>query len=337
MAREYYNNNLKGLLNGSGINNIPSLIIHSSNDSVVLANKCGQGPIEASSHVTDSDCIRLCANSSAKVLTVYDGDIIVSNNSQLSPGTYCSIGDRPECNSQTTIPMLTINSVVCRSRFPQLFGGTLGNDIVACSSSEFTNVNNVLWDYLHNEAVNPATILIDDADEKLTSGEYRFRCKFNGRDDKGNLYVESPLNRFIPWRNWCAENIYNAHDSVQTVFTSNDFQCECGDFDITRVKHMIDNNPKSQCAAYAYERSAITDIDQDIIKLKIPYKCFNMNSLITDIMKMPPCPPDKFSTLSSPLAQLDISYSHNRLAPHPLYEPDIASMSTINVDNLPFV
>jgi hypothetical protein len=324
MARLYNNDRMKTLLNGSGINNIPSLNIQTSNTSVNIANQCGHGAVQVGSQVDDSYCIRLCANSSATAFTVYEGEIVVSNSNQLIPGNYCMIGPRPECNNKTTIPMLTVNSVVCRSRFPSLFGGVLGNDIVACSSNEFSDANNILWDYLYDEQVDPSTILITDQDEQLTDGAFRFRCKFNGRDNRGNLYTESPFNRFIPWKNWCADNIYNAHDSVKTTFTQDDFKCDCGDYSVTRVKNMIEGNEKSQCAAYTYDR-----IDGDIVELSIPYKCFNMNSPITDIPKMMPCPPDKFSTVSSPLDQFKLKYTTDLtpLGIHPLYDPSESAFS----------
>ena len=52
----------RALLNGSGINNIPTLNLVTTNPEVVKANNCGKGPVFIGATGKDSDCIRTCAN-----------------------------------------------------------------------------------------------------------------------------------------------------------------------------------------------------------------------------------------------------------------------------------
>lgn len=61
---------------------------------------------------------------------------VYSENKKLTNGIYCSLGPRPNSNPRTTTTMMTINSVVCRSKYPNLFGGTNVNHIAACKNSD---------------------------------------------------------------------------------------------------------------------------------------------------------------------------------------------------------
>ncbi|CAI6372849.1 unnamed protein product [Macrosiphum euphorbiae] len=88
--------------------------------------------------------------------------------------------------------MMTVNSVICRAKFPKLFGGPTGNLVVACNDTRINNPLNVLWDYRYDKVVDPFTVTLNDSDELLADGNFRFRCNFGGRDNMHNKYIEHP-------------------------------------------------------------------------------------------------------------------------------------------------
>lgn len=108
------------LINGSGVNNIPSLNIISSNAAVNVAHKCSKKPLLYGINGKDSDCQRMCANYTAYALKVGKTDDMIYDNNKLEPGAYCLIGKSPERDTRTTSVIMTINSVMCRSKFPEL-------------------------------------------------------------------------------------------------------------------------------------------------------------------------------------------------------------------------
>lgn len=324
LADELKDSKLQDLINGSGINNIPNLNIITNNNSVKTANQCGQGPVYIGNNGTDQDCVRICENSSAHALNVNDDPSSIeyfTEGSKLKAGVYCSIGPRPECNTKTTQVIMTVNSVVCRSKYPDLVGGPLGNTIVACNNSKIYDPHNILWDNRENEPFSPYTTIFDDVDEMIDENTYRFTCKFDGSDENKNKYIESPLNRFHPYRNYCAQFIYAAHPDVKTKFVddNNSYVCDCGDFDVTRVKNLYNDFPQSPCSNIQQEDRVIVRNKKQVT---IPYKCFTLFSPITDVGTSFPCPNDQFTRDGSRLGSVNVVYTIDQhdLIEHPEYE-----------------
>lgn len=321
---------LESLLNGSGINNIPNLNIISTNAAVSTANACGKGPVHIGSSGTDQDCIRTCANSSASVINVAEGETYIYESAILQSGANCIIGPRPECNMKTSFAMMTINSIICRSKFPDIVGGPLGTNVVACNNKQINDPQNYLWDYKYNKKFDPLTTDMLDPNEVLNDGSFRFQCKFNGYDIRQNKYMQHPLNRFHPFRNYCASEIYAAHPNVKTIFKDdNTFICDCGDYNETRVKHIDSNNLMSVCSNISY--SDEQDIKDRRI-LTVPYKCFTLFSSIEDVGKYLPCPNDQFTREGSQFSYVKVPYSRdpNVVIEHPLYK-DMGDKPTVHV------
>lgn len=322
---------LQSLLNGSGINNIPLLNIISTNPAVTKANNCGKGPVYIGNTGSDSDCIKVCANSSASVINVEEGETFISNSSVLQPGAHCIIGPRPECNMKTTDALMTINSIVCRPKFPNLFGGPTGTNVVACNNRLINDPQNYLWDYKYNQKVDPWTTVVTDEDELLNDGAFRFRCRFNGYDVRQNKYMQHPFNRFHPISNYCASQIYRAHPDVQTIFKSDGtFECDCGNAQDTRVQNLDPNDKSSLCS------NIIKQVELDIrnrYTITVPYKCFTLYSLLEDVGKYPPCPNDQFTREGSQMSYVTVPFTTNdkALIEHPMYA-DFASDNGIFVD-----
>lgn len=320
IAKKLKNSKIESLLNGSGVNNIPIINISSNNSQIITANKCQESPILIgnSKRFENSDCILTCLNDKAEMFNVENDQKIYFKNKLLEPGTYCTLNNRPECNMNTSIALMTVNSVQCLPRFPNLLGGDYGTNIIACNNKTISNQNNVLWDNLKNVPVDPWLTFIQNENERMDNGEFRFSCRFDGVDEKLNKYIEHPKNRFHPISNYCANLIYNAHPDVKTVFENDSFYCDCGDFNKTRVKHLYEDDIKSPCSTKSF---SITNLEKSKQKLTIPYKCFNIFSPITDITKYSPCQDEDFTNKNSQLSFLEYEVTENEkaLIEHPQY------------------
>lgn len=330
LAEKLADDKLEALLNGSGINNIPNLNIITTNAAVSTANACGKGPVHIGSTGTDQDCIRTCANSSASVINVAEGETYIYESAILQSGANCIIGARPECNMKTSFAMMTINSIICRSRFPDIIGGPLGTTVVACNNKLITDPQNYLWDYKNNKKFDPLTTDIIDSNEILNDGTFRFRCKFNGYDIRQNQLIHHPNNRFQPFRNYCASEIYAAHPNVKTVFNEDGtFECDCGDFAETRVQNIVPGDKTSLCSNLV--QSEKVDVKERKI-LTVPYKCFTLFSSIEDVGKYFPCPNDQFTKEGSQYGFVSVPFTTNQSAviEHPQYA-DMGANASVNV------
>lgn len=319
LAVKLKNHKIEALINGSGINNIPNLNLVSMNPAVTKANKCSNGPVYIGTFGTDADCIRTCANASASVLNVDAHDTFIFESAVLQPGAHCQIGPRPMCNMRTSYALMTINSVVCRSKYPELVGGPTGATIVACNNRNIYDPKNTLFDYKENKNFSPLTTDFTDVDERLSDGSFRFRCKFSGVDVRTNRVIESPFNRFHPAENYCAGLINGAHPSVKTVYLEDGIRCDCGNFNDTRVKNIDPNDKGSQCSNIALETKTVL---KDKHTITVPYRCFTLHSPIDDVGRYLPCPKDQFTRNGSRLSSVTIPYTQNHLAiiEHPSYD-----------------
>jgi len=329
---------LASLLNGSGIENIPNLNVITTSPSVEVANNCGKGPVPLGwMHGNDSDCVRLCANSLATMFEVDESSDFYFNQLHLDPGKYCRLGPRPECNLRTTTVIMTLNSIICRSRDPRVFGGPTGNNIIACNNRRFNDPLNVLWDTKKNRQVTAASVDKSfNIEELLDSGEYRYLCRFKGKDAMRNAYIQHPLERLHPMRNYCAsEYIYAAHPDVKPLIRLDkhgniaNIECDCGDFDKTQVKNIMPSDKTSPCATRWHEIGSHDAYKQFV---KIPFKCFNINSPITDVTKMLPCT-NGFTERRSPIDQVEIEYTHS--LQYPIESPawDTLKSDTFRTEN----
>lgn len=330
MYRKLSSGPLQSLLNGSGVNNIPGLKIHTNNSVLATANDCATKPIRLAtlneSEPSQLDCIQTCLSSTAQIFRISPNDWVAHNTTVLEPGYYCSIGPRPECNPNTTNTILTINSVHCHSKFPKMFGGDQGNRIVACNDATINDPKNILWDYKYNQPVSPwqttmiSTSGTDAQDERLESGEYRFRCIYDGVDSMSNRYIPHPADRFHPVINYCASLIRNAHPNVQTKFLNNgsgEYICDCGKKSETGVELIAPDNPQSQCAPVT---ESITDDVKARKIVTVPYKCFNINSSIDDVLRLPPCADFANGNINYQTLRYEFTQDPNALIEHPLYK-----------------
>lgn len=322
LAHELANNKLESLINGSGINNIPNLNIVSNNPGILKAASCAEGPVHVGDQATDQDCIRTCANSTASAINVNEGETYIYRHAQLKPGAHCVLGPRPQCNMRTTYAFMTLNSVVCHPKFPEVVGGPLGNKVVACNNDEINDPQNYLWDYRENVRFNPTLHQINDVDERLSStGDFRYRCRFNGFDETRNKYIQHPNNRFHPFRNYCASQVFAAHPSVKPKYIESTglYECDCGPIEETRIANIDPTKKSSICSNL---QKTYTNDTKNRITLTLPYRCFTLFSPFTDVGRYLPCPNEQFTREGSQFTSIDVPYSTHLDDPieNPMYK-----------------
>lgn len=328
MAQKLSNHKIQSLINASGINNIPSLKISTTNPIVNRANECGYGVVYVGDLGSDDSCKITCASTRAKAIFVHPDDTYIFDSVVLKPGVYCTMSDRPQCNTNMTYVIMTLNTVLCKSKFPELVGGELGNNILACNNNQIADPQNYLWDNEHMRKFDPFRTVLTDVDEKLSDNNYRFTCKFKGTDTMKNLYIENPNNRFHPIRNYCASEILHADtNKIKTKFKSDgSYTCECNS---DRIDNIDPNDKTSLCSHF---QVSIKKDKSNRKILSLPYKCFNLFSTISDVGQYLPC--EDFSQFTKDGNRFDIvkipfSEDINKLIEHPLYGDELIANATV--------
>lgn len=282
--------NLSQLLNGNSLVNLPIVTYTTNNIEINHLQRCKQGPVFMGVD-TNVDFTQLCFNtcgSTGRPLIIEQDQQYYFNNVQLTPGVWCAT-NITDCNMRTGYVVASINSVVCRTKYPNMFGGVYATNIVACSNEFIPNNNSLLWDNLYNERVNPLTISMTNEDELLPDGSYRFTCKY-GLDSNGNPLLPHPLNRFQPITDICNNTIYKASFEVHANISDSGWFCDCGTFNETRVQNIDPDNPKSTCT------SCLHDYNSNDNTYTIPYNCFTVNSPFRSLFENSMCNASKYTT-----------------------------------------
>lgn len=290
---ELVNKNTADLINANTLPNLPFINVVTNNTEINEIRKCINNPVYlGDGPITDalySSCFGYCGNS-ADIITVDETSEYYYNSIKLSIGNWCVI-DPPVCNPKTSMVVATIQGNTCQSKYPQLFDST-GFKTIACNSTEINNVKNKLWDNLNNIEVDPLEISINNQDELLPDGSYRFTCKFDYDPVTQNKIIPHPLNRFIPALDNCTSSIFAAHPAVHAEFITDDnnypigYTCDCGEVNETRVTN-VDGTPKSKCS------SCILSSTNN--SATVPISCFTTSSTILTAQSGRPCGDQKFT------------------------------------------
>ncbi|QBB28614.1 Pif-2 [Homarus gammarus nudivirus] len=268
------NRKLLALNNANTIYNLPNITLQTNNTDLDNLIDCKNtlkylGPyVEDALKTYDNLCKSSCGGSGELLVVKTDRDYVYDNEF-VKVGVYCTVDPKP-CNLNTGYVAATINSNMCLSRYPRMFGGATAASIIACSDEKNPSTGSVLWDYANNEAVDPTTIVMTHEDETLPDGSYRFRCKYN-ETSNGNPFIPHPVDRLHPIKDKCNDSIYRADYSVHANVTDTGWTCECGDFSTTRVKHLNAGDPQSICT------SCFREV-RDGNMFKVPYICYNKDS-----------------------------------------------------------
>lgn len=284
------NEKLNNLLNANGIYNLPNININTDNQEILAAQQCRNSPYflgKLPSNV--QDCQNVCFTKDVDLLHVESGQEVFIDDVNLSEGYWCLTRSIPNCNLNISYLTAGVNGFACVTKYPKLVNGT--GTIVACNNENIYDPNNILWDYLTNTPFNPLTTQLNNEDELLPSGTFRFSCKYNGRDSMGNKYKESPVNRFQPIIDYCISDIYrSAYESVGIEFDTNltKYQCNCGNYNDTRVKNKNPGDITTICT------SCFNEYNENDHTYKYGHNCYTINSPFTDMFKYPPCQKSKF-------------------------------------------
>lgn len=297
---------LANLMNGNNLQNLPSLNITSNDATVNMLQQCTNGPIYMGNEGSDFSCRQMCG-SSARTFVVGNNETVVSNGEVLRPGTWCMLNP-PDCNLNTTYAVATINSVICRSKHPRVYGGDTGNLIVACNNEHHFNIQNILWDNLNNRRVTQFSDM-QDVDELLPNGLYRFTCRF-GDDDYGNQYISHPIDRVHPTRNYCSKDLFFGHRSIRELENN---ICDCGNYQDTRVRNKLPNDPTSTCTSCFHERREAQNIST------ASSECFTLFSSYDNITNRLPCMPNQFLRETVQCSRIDVSCESTTKATFPLH------------------
>lgn len=282
------NGNLSQLINGNSLINLPSVTFTTNNLEIDVSQRCKEGPMFLGAS-SDTDYTQLCFNmcgSVGRVIHIEEGQQYFYNDVKLTTGAWCVL-NQIKCNLNTGYVAASINGAVCRSKYPNLFGGQDASMIIACGNEYYSNGPSVLWDYLNNEPVLSQTVVMSDENERLPDNTFRFQCKY-GNDILENPYIPHPLNRFEPLRDPCKKTIYKAPFAVHAKVTQDNWECDCGNFSETRVKRANPTDPHSYCTSCVPFRGEVS--------LKVPFDCFTINSAAGNLPKQNPCNAAKFTT-----------------------------------------
>lgn len=182
----------------------------SGDDSIDLAQRRQQclsgGAFLGAENDSTINCGEYCNVSEDAVeyvfLTNRDTGRILNGRTRMRPGAYCLPTRMATCNRNTSLVVYSISGWTCIPT-TDAFAGEGGNNIVVCNGSLRDNALRVV----HEVTIPPNLTFTNVYTDRLANGTYRFECPQKERDNMGNLYIQSPLNRLHRLRNWCSADI----------------------------------------------------------------------------------------------------------------------------------
>lgn len=183
--------------------------------------------------VATANCSKICDVDPSAVefafISLWDANRIIAARQRLSPGGYCMPTKMSTCNRNTSLVVYTLAGWSCMP-MGDAFAGEGGNRIVVCNGSLRDNALRVV----HREFIPPNLAFTNVYSDMLADGTYRFECPRADRDQSGNKYVVSPLNRLHAIRNWCTATIPFAADVTVDLING---KCHCGSEGLVEDKH----------------------------------------------------------------------------------------------------
>lgn len=173
------------------------------------------------------DCNDVCNASESRnyrlINYTIDSDLFVNGVRPTEEGLYCIRGDASvvRCNTATSDLLSGQRGEWhCAPRWPHVFGGPDGADILICGGSIWDEATGQVYEdrlpssqrlpKLNDDPYLETTSVASNDGDKVKT--YRWKC-VPGRhrvDHMGNAYITSPSNRMKMIRNDCAKYIYRA-------------------------------------------------------------------------------------------------------------------------------
>lgn len=179
-SMKYLMQNLDFATDLDGFGGLPPVPNFDKNNTIVDTN-CQQGyfiGIKDLGHTDGTDLCRNVCDSGEFDYKFIDKNGIFINGKEIR-GAWCLPKPISRCNLNTSNAYIGINQYECVTKFPQLLGGPYGNQIIGCGD------DNSFMDMLEEQTYSkyiPTNLIINDLDERLANGEFRYKCKFNSND-----------------------------------------------------------------------------------------------------------------------------------------------------------
>lgn len=193
--------------------------------------------VNVNEHADPPDCTASCGSIvSGQFKPVFGdgtGNTYVDGTPLVKRGYYCvhASSSVVRCNSKTSdLVAGPSGSWVCLPRWPDVFGGKTGSDIMVCGGYIKDRLYDRLYTHKLSETIERSDMSQDpdpdpDADitedpytETLPDGGFRWVCPtdryFNGFDFMANRYLQSTFDRFMRVRNGCSKYIYRAYSEI---------------------------------------------------------------------------------------------------------------------------
>nr|QNH90859.1 pif-2 [Mamestra configurata nucleopolyhedrovirus A] len=249
--------------------------------------KCLSMPVFVGFNNTPNyDCATLCDNPAAAYFYVSDYDKFVINGQMLIRGGYCTTSSVPRnCNRETSVIVHSLNQWTCIAEDPRYYAGPQNMSQVAGRQHAQQIApgqvsRNVLFDRLLGTNVDVArNTFRSHWDELMPDGTRRFEMRCNALDNKYNTMFVNPLNPIECLPNVCT-NVSSVTDGVRPNFETG--ECECGDFNQTRVRHIVPGDRTSMCAAVTdtYDpRTFSLQFRVDCVSFDMPFELYSRDML----------------------------------------------------------
>lgn len=231
-SMKYLMQNLNYATDLDGFGGLPPIVNFDPENSVSNVN-CQQGfflGLEDIGHIEGAQkCESVCQSGDYDYKFIEQNGIFV-NNKEIR-GAWCLPKPISRCNLNTSNAFIGINRYECITKFPQLLGGSSGNQIIGCGP------DNSFYDMLNEQTYSkyiPSNLVINDLDERMPNGEYRYQCKFN-------------KNEYVSLENTGLGSRFDIEKNICTTFNSPgilDFKtltCKCDN------NFNVDNDPNKPC------------------------------------------------------------------------------------------
>lgn len=258
--------------------------------------KCLSVPVYVTSVNTPNyDCSVICDNPSAAYFFVDEYDKFIVNGQLLVRGGYCTTSSVPRnCNRETSLILHSLNHWTCIAEDPRYFSGP--QNMFQVAGRQHTRFiapnqasNNVLFDRLLGTEVDiNRNTFRSSWDEQMPDGSgRRFVMRCNALDNNNNRMILNPFNPIECLPNICTNVMFVAPGVVPNFETG---ECECGDFNVTRVRHVVPNDRTSMCAA-------ITDtFSTDLLSFQFRVECMTLDMPVEKYnSRMLWCPTQNFN------------------------------------------
>ncbi|AIU41352.1 pif-2 [Sucra jujuba nucleopolyhedrovirus] len=257
--------------------------------------KCLSVPIYVGpTETANFDCTTLCDNPSAVYFFVGEFDRFVVNGQLLVRGGYCTTNSVPRnCNRETSVIVHSLNQWSCIAEDPRYFAGAQ-NMVQVAGRQHFDRIapgqsnRNILFDRLLGMEVDVSrNTFRSDWDEQMPDGSgRRFEMRCNALDHHNNRMFVNPFNPIECLPNVCT-NVNYAHPDVKPNFETG--ECECGDINVTRMRHITPGDRTSMCA------SIVDTFDRDSMSHSFRVDCTNLDMSVAEYSRLRPlCPGNTF-------------------------------------------